>query len=161
IDRAVKGEVDAGLRARVLDLPAHRFAGIDDIALVIRHVDDGGNAAGGRRAGRPDEILLVLLAQRMDLRVDGAGKDQRLAEIVAVAAGRRRPIADGADLLAGDGDIAAVDYPVGQHYGADEHNIEISHGRTCRIRARSLYGTEPFRRKRESPSGGHGARRTS
>ena len=51
IDGAVEREIDAGLRQGVGDLLPHIVARGDDVALVIGHVDDGGDAAGRRRAG--------------------------------------------------------------------------------------------------------------
>ena len=85
---AVEREIDAGLRQGVLNLPRDRSGGADEITLVVGHVDDGGDAAGGGRAGRPGEALLVLLAQRMHLRIDGARQDQRVAQLVALGCGR-------------------------------------------------------------------------
>ena len=50
-DRAIEGEVDARLRAGLGGLLPNPVAVADKKTRVIRHVDDGGDAARGRGAG--------------------------------------------------------------------------------------------------------------
>jgi hypothetical protein len=111
----------------VLDLPAHGFGGADEIPLVVGHVDDGGDAASRRRTGRPDEVFLVFLRERMDLRIDGAGKDHRVAEVVAVAGSGCVTLADGGNLAIANGDVPALDDAIWEDDDAGEGEIEIAH----------------------------------
>src|SRR5690554_258717 len=108
-------------------LAAHRISRADQIALVIGHIDDGGDPTGGGRAGRTDEILLVFLAERMHLRIDGAGQDQRVAQLVTLM-GRGRPaLANMDDLALAHRHIAILDDEIGEHDGAGQREIEIGH----------------------------------
>ena len=70
---------------------------------------------------------MIGLAAGMDLAVDDAGDDPLSPEILGLAGGGRRALADLADLAAADGDIAVLDDPVGQHDIAAEDEIEIAH----------------------------------
>ena len=111
----------------MIGLAADGRRGADEVALVVGHVDDGGDAAGRGGAGGPDKILLAALAQRMDLRVDGAGEDQAGAEIVALAGGWRGAVADARDLAIAHGEVAGLDDAVGEDDGAGEDEVEIGH----------------------------------
>ena len=63
----------------------------------------------------------------MHLRVDGAGEDEGVTEVVAFACGGGRAIADRGDPVARNRHMATLDNAVGQHQRADENRIEISH----------------------------------
>ncbi len=126
-DRAIEREVDARLGAGLGGLLPNPVAVADEKTGVIRHVDDGGDAARGRGAGRPDEILLILLRARMDLRVDGAGQDIGAAEIVPVRRRGRRSGADALDEPVANGDPAVVDHAIGAHHTSRDDQIEIAH----------------------------------
>jgi hypothetical protein len=64
----------------------------------------------------------------MHLRIDGAGQDQRFAQVVALARGGGRSLADGGDPAAGNRHMTALDDAIGEHQGADKDSIEIGHG---------------------------------
>ncbi len=128
VDSAVKGEIDAGLGPGMGDLAGDGFSRADEIALVIGHVDDGGDAAGGGGARRPDEIFLVLLRQRMRLRIDGAGQDQGFSQIVALLRGGGGTLTDLHDLAVAHRHMAGLDHALRRNNGSLEHQIEISHG---------------------------------
>ena len=63
----------------------------------------------------------------MHLRIDGARQDQRLAQIVALMARRRRALPDMDDLAIAHRDIAALDNEIGQNDGPGKDEIEIGH----------------------------------
>lgn len=61
VDGAVKREIDPRLLSRVGDLALDRRRRADEVSFVIGHVDDRRDAARGRRARGPDEVLLISL----------------------------------------------------------------------------------------------------
>ena len=74
--RAVEGDVDGGDALQGLDLRLQQLDRIDRQRVVEGHVDDGGDAAGGRRDRGIAEPRNPLAAPGMDLPVDDAGEDQ-------------------------------------------------------------------------------------
>ena len=65
----------------------------------------------------------------MDLRVDGAGKDQGFAEIVALVRGGSSALPYRCDPAIAYSDIAALDDAIGEDHGAGETEIEIGQSR--------------------------------
>ena len=127
VDCSVKRKIDAGLRAGMLDLDAHSLGRADKIALVIGHVDNGGDPARGCRAGGPDEVFLVFLAQRMGLGVNSAGQNHGFAEIMAVGRLGASALTHQSDLAIAHGDVAAFNDAVREDDGAGEAEVEVGH----------------------------------
>ena len=92
IDRCIKREINARLCARFPSLGAEALRVRDQTAVVIGHVDDGGDAAGRGAARRPDEIFLTLLTAAVHLRVDRAGKNEEIQAAMPFAGRQRRRI---------------------------------------------------------------------
>ncbi len=130
IDRRIEREIDAGLRAGLGDLLPHAIAIADKEVGVTGHVDDGGDAAGSRRARRPDEILLILLRARMHLRIDRARQHIGVAEIVALLRLRATPSPTRATLPSRIATMAVVDDAICGDDAAGDDEIEITHGYT-------------------------------
>ncbi len=125
--RAVEREIHARLGACLPRLLLQAFAGRDQEAVVVRHVDDRGHPAGRRRARRPHEILLAPLGARMHLRINGAGQHVGLPEVVACARLRRRAVAHALDRTVPDGDVALLENAIGAHDAPGDDEIEIAH----------------------------------
>jgi len=125
IDRGVEGEIRSGLGAGLGRFGAKALRGRDQAAVVIRHVDDGRDAAGERAARRPDEVFLALLAAAVHLRIDRSGKHKKPGAPMPFASRRRRG-ADSLHQAVGDQNIAVADDPIGQ----DDRSREdlIGHG---------------------------------
>jgi len=87
IDRRIQREIDPRLRAGFADLGAETLRGGDQAIVIVRHVDDGGDAAGRGAARRPDEVFLAELAAAVHLGVDGAGKHQKIRTAVLFTGG--------------------------------------------------------------------------
>ncbi len=87
-DGAIEREIDPRLGARLRRLGAQALAGADQAAVVIGHVDNGGDAAGGGAARRPDKVFLALLAAAVHLRVDRARQHQESRPAMPFARGR-------------------------------------------------------------------------
>src|SRR6266404_9434713 len=77
--RRIERKIDAGLSRRFVDLVQEPFRCADELAIVVGHVDDRGHTSRRGAFGGPDEVLLTFLAAAMNLRVDGAGKDEHAA----------------------------------------------------------------------------------
>ena len=118
IDCTVQGEIDPRLLACVNSLALYSRRRADEIPFVIRHVDDRCDATRRRGAGGPDEVLLVFLRQRMDLRVDSAGQDESCAETVAFTRRGRGALPNFSDLPVQHRDIAVWKDAVRQDHGA-------------------------------------------
>ena len=102
VDRCIEREVNARLCARFLSLDTEALCVRDQTAVVIGHVDDGSDAAGGSAARRPDEIFLTFLTAAVHLRVNGTRKNEKssaampfagwqLDRIPLLAPSRQRP----------------------------------------------------------------------
>jgi hypothetical protein len=70
----VKCEIDARLRTRLVHLGREPFGRGYQAAIVVGHINDRSDSAGGGAASRPDEVFLTKLTAAMDLRIDRAGK---------------------------------------------------------------------------------------
>ncbi len=100
---AAQRDVDAGLLLERAHLGAEAFERGGRRHAVERHVDEGGDAARGRRAGRGGEALPLGAARLVDVdvRVDEAGQDAEIARVEDGEAG-------GAVVVVGDGDDDAA-----------------------------------------------------
>ncbi len=118
INRAIEREIDEGLFTGMCDLALRRRCRANQIAFIIRHIDNGGNATSCGCAGRPDEIFLVFLRQRMHLCINCARHDERFAKQMPLLGCRRRSGAKLDDLAITHRNIAAIHNAVRQHYGS-------------------------------------------
>ena len=87
---AAERDIDVALALHRLRLGAQQLAVPDRLGIVIRHVDQGRDAAGRGGARGAAEPVLIGLAAGIDLSVDHARHHPLAAGIDLLARGRRR-----------------------------------------------------------------------
>src|SRR5579863_9458341 len=71
--RSVESEINPRLGGGFTSLCSKLLARRNQVAVVIRHIDDRRNAARSSRARRPNKVLLARLAATVDLPIDRPG----------------------------------------------------------------------------------------
>ena len=122
-----KRHIDVALALHRLRLGAQQLAVPDGLGIVVRHVDQGRDAAGRGGARGAAEPVLIGLAAGIDLSVDHARHHPLAAGIDLLACGRRRAASHESDFAVRHRHEAVVDDAVCGHQIAGDDEIEIGH----------------------------------